>query len=72
MLVIEQSLWTTACSIRYMYEVKFFVVVKRQILRYQDPVTGLFPCDLSKPNEAHVRDSVYCSAAAWALSQAYK
>ncbi|ELT96852.1 hypothetical protein CAPTEDRAFT_4204 [Capitella teleta] len=48
--------------------------VKRQILRYQSPTTGLFPCDLShpSPSEAHVRDSLYCAACVWALSSAYK
>ena len=54
-----------------MYNV--LVSVKQQILRYQSLTTGLYPYDqLHKPTEAHVRDSVYCAAATWALGQAYK
>ena len=35
---------------------------------------GLFPKYGSNnpPKEAYIRDSIYCAAAAWALSQAYK
>jgi len=48
--------------------------VKLYILRFQSPTTGLFPADLSQANkcEAHVRDSIYCAVAVWALAQAYK
>ena len=48
--------------------------VKRQILQFQSPTTGMFPHDLSQPGsiEAHVRDSLYCASAVWALSQAFK
>ncbi|KAK2190913.1 hypothetical protein NP493_65g06037 [Ridgeia piscesae] len=41
---------------------------------YQSPTTGMFPHDLSQPGcvESHVRDSIYCATAIWALSQAFK
>lgn len=50
------------------------IAVKQQILRFQSPTTGLFPSDLGQSHsvEAHVRDSVYCAAAVWAVAQAYK
>jgi len=53
---------------------KHYRTAKRQILRYQSPISGLFPSDLSVPNptESHVRDSVYCAVAIWSLAQAYK
>ncbi|XP_013380761.1 phosphorylase b kinase regulatory subunit beta isoform X2 [Lingula anatina] len=51
----------------------WYGVVKRQLMIHQNAATGLFPCNLAKaPNEAHVRDSVYCAAAIWALSLAYR
>ena len=51
-----------------------FIKVKDQILKYQHPITGLFPID---PNDincviSHVRDSVYCATAIWALHKCYK
>ena len=49
--------------------------MKRQILQYQSVTLGLFPKygSVSEPTkEAHIRDSIYCAAAAWALSQAYR
>lgn len=53
---------------------KFYRQVKQQILKFQSPTTGLFPSDLGQSQcvEAHVRDSIYCAAAVWAVAQAYK
>ncbi|ESP02603.1 hypothetical protein LOTGIDRAFT_224755 [Lottia gigantea] len=51
------------------------ISVKRQILQYQNCCLGLFPSIGSADNTnrtSHVRDSIYCSVAAWALSQAYR
>jgi len=47
---------------------KYYLEVKRLLLPYQSASTGLFSCN----KEAHVRDSVYCSAALWALALAYR
>uniref|UniRef100_UPI0037E7EF94 phosphorylase b kinase regulatory subunit beta isoform X2 n=1 Tax=Semicossyphus pulcher TaxID=241346 RepID=UPI0037E7EF94 len=52
---------------------RYYNAVKTTILNYQSPTTGLFPvktCSTCK--EAKVRDSLYCAAAAWALSMAYR
>ncbi|XP_034536696.1 phosphorylase b kinase regulatory subunit beta [Notolabrus celidotus] len=52
---------------------RYYNAVKATILNYQSPTTGLFPvktCSTCK--EAKVRDSLYCAAAAWALSMAYR
>ncbi len=39
--------------------------MKRQLLKYQSPISGLFPV-LSTDNQVgSVRDSVYCAAAVW-------
>lgn len=48
------------------------ISVKRQLLQFQSPISGLFPV-LSTDNEVgSVRDSVYCAAAVWSLYQAYR
>lgn len=50
----------------------YYGVVKRQLLRYQSPTTGLF-ASLSDDNKiAHARDSIYCAAAIWSLYQAHR
>lgn len=41
------------------------------MLQFQSATTGLFPRISSDQNEAHIRDSLYCAAAIWALYQAY-
>lgn len=46
--------------------------VKRQLLRYQSPITGLFPVFSSDTEVGSVRESVYCAAAVWGLYQAYR
>jgi len=46
--------------------------VKRQLLRYQSAITGLFPVLSDDEKVASVRDSVYCAAAIWSLFQAYR
>lgn len=49
-----------------------FAVVKRQLLRFQSPITGLFPVLSTDQEVSSVRDSVYCAAAVWGLYQAYR
>lgn len=50
-----------------------YATVKRTLLRHQGTTTGLFPSNLhGAPDEAHVRDSIYCASAIWALSLAYR
>ncbi|XP_060898427.1 phosphorylase b kinase regulatory subunit beta isoform X1 [Labrus mixtus] len=52
---------------------RYYNAVKTTILNYQSPTTGLFPVKTcSNCKEAKVRDSLYCAAAAWALSMAYR
>lgn len=48
------------------------LVVKRQLLRFQSPTTGLFPVLSSDRVIGSVRDSIYCAAAIWSLYQAYR
>lgn len=50
----------------------YYAIVKRQLLRYQSPITGLFPMLSSDLNIGSVRDSIYCAAAVWGLYQAYR
>lgn len=47
-------------------------VVKRQLLRHQSPITGLFPVLSTDVEVGSVRESVYCAAAVWGLYQAYR
>lgn len=46
--------------------------VKRQLLQFQSPITGLFPVLTTDTEVGSIRDSVYCAAAIWSLYQAYK
>lgn len=46
--------------------------VKRQLLNYQSPTTGLFPAQSADKEVASVRDSIYSAAAIWSLYQAYR
>lgn len=46
--------------------------MKRQLLLYQSPVTGLFPVLSTEKEVGSVRDSVYCASAVWSLYQAYR
>ncbi|XP_013133618.1 PREDICTED: probable phosphorylase b kinase regulatory subunit beta isoform X3 [Papilio polytes] len=50
----------------------YYAIVKRQLLRFQSPITGLFPVLSTDLNVASVRDSIYCAAAVWGLYQAYR
>ncbi|XP_026821358.1 probable phosphorylase b kinase regulatory subunit beta isoform X1 [Rhopalosiphum maidis] len=50
----------------------YYGIVKRQLLRYQSAITGLFPVMSDDKKVASVRDSVYCAAAIWSLFQAYR
>ncbi|XP_052222503.1 phosphorylase b kinase regulatory subunit beta-like isoform X2 [Dreissena polymorpha] len=52
-----------------------YAVLKRQILQYQSVTLGLFPrigTYINPSKIGSVRDSIYCAAAAWALSQAFR
>lgn len=46
--------------------------MKRQLLKYQSPISGLFPVLSTDQEVGSVRDSVYCAAAVWSLYQAYR
>ncbi|KAL9924471.1 probable phosphorylase b kinase regulatory subunit beta isoform X1 [Glossina fuscipes] len=50
----------------------YYGIVKRQLLRHQSPITGLFPVMSTDQEVGSVRDSVYCAAAVWSLYQAYR
>ncbi|CAH1368386.1 unnamed protein product [Tenebrio molitor] len=50
----------------------YYGMVKRQLLLYQSPITGLFPVLSTDTKIGSVRDSVYCAAAVWGLYQAYR
>ncbi|XP_025426004.1 probable phosphorylase b kinase regulatory subunit beta isoform X2 [Sipha flava] len=50
----------------------YYGIVKRQLLRYQSAINGLFPVLSDDDVEASVRDSIYCAAAIWSLFQAYR
>jgi len=49
----------------------FLGTVKRQILRFQSPTTGLFPSKSTETQEAVILDSIFCAASIWATYQAY-
>ncbi|XP_018326902.1 probable phosphorylase b kinase regulatory subunit beta isoform X2 [Agrilus planipennis] len=50
----------------------YYGIVKRQLLRYQSPITGLFPIYSTDTEIGSVRESVYCAAAVWGLYQSYR
>ncbi|XP_073941999.1 probable phosphorylase b kinase regulatory subunit beta [Choristoneura fumiferana] len=50
----------------------YYAIVKRQLLRFQSPITGLFPVLSSDLHIGSVRDSIYCAASVWGLYQAYR
>ncbi|GAB6026744.1 hypothetical protein CHUAL_013250 [Chamberlinius hualienensis] len=50
----------------------YYGIVKRQLLLYQSPTTGLFPSSSSNETVACARDSIYCAAAIWSMHQSYK
>ncbi|XP_050295730.1 probable phosphorylase b kinase regulatory subunit beta isoform X2 [Anthonomus grandis grandis] len=50
----------------------YYGMVKRQLLKYQSPITGLFPVLSIDTEIGSVRESVYCAAAVWGLYQAYR
>nr|CAH8827810.1 unnamed protein product [Trichobilharzia regenti] len=51
----------------------YYRVVKSQILRFQHPISGLFPLIPMNSNcrYSHVRDSVYCATVVWALHRCF-
>lgn len=50
----------------------YYGIVKRQLLKYQHPITGLFPSVSTDDKVGSVRESIYCGAAIWSLFQAYR
>ncbi|XP_076755298.1 putative phosphorylase b kinase regulatory subunit beta isoform X2 [Xylocopa sonorina] len=50
----------------------YYGIVKRQLLRYQSCITGLFPQISNDKVVGSVRESIYCAAAIWSLYQAYR
>ena len=60
--------------VHYCNYLKYYLLftVKRQLLRFQSPITGLFPVMSTDHEVGSVRDSVYCAAAVWSLYQAYR
>ncbi|CAG9825330.1 unnamed protein product [Phaedon cochleariae] len=50
----------------------YYGIVKRQLLCYQSPITGLFPVLSTDIEVGSVRDSIYCASAVWGLFQAYR
>ncbi|XP_011632500.1 probable phosphorylase b kinase regulatory subunit beta isoform X2 [Pogonomyrmex barbatus] len=50
----------------------YYGIVKRQLLRYQSCITGLFPQISSDRKIGSVRESIYCAVAIWSLYQAYR
>lgn len=50
-------------------------IVSSSIIQYQSPTTGLFPTFSNAPQPTtqtgHVRDTIYCAIAVWALRQCY-
>lgn len=50
----------------------FWCAVKRQLLNFQSPTTGLFPAQSSDTEIGSVRDSIYSASAIWSLYQAYR
>uniref|UniRef100_A0A4D5RAB5 Phosphorylase b kinase regulatory subunit n=1 Tax=Scolopendra viridis TaxID=118503 RepID=A0A4D5RAB5_SCOVI len=67
---------TLAKSTNYLHIVRqldlHYGIVKRKILKYQSPTTGLFPRVANDQIHAYIRDSIYCAAGVWSLYQAYK
>uniref|UniRef100_A0A5K3EN75 Phosphorylase b kinase regulatory subunit n=2 Tax=Mesocestoides corti TaxID=53468 RepID=A0A5K3EN75_MESCO len=54
---------------------QFYRIVKDQLIKYQHPFSGLFPCRPESPAHncvAHVRDNVYCATAIWALHRSFQ
>lgn len=54
------------------YKNYIYFLVKRQLLRYQSCITGLFPQVSNDKIVGSVRESIYCAAAIWSLYQAYR
>lgn len=50
----------------------YYGIVKRHLLRYQSPTTGLFPATSADKKVGSIRDSIYGCMATWSLHQAYK
>ena len=46
--------------------------VKRHLLRYQNPITGLYPVTSSEKQVGSIRDTIYCCMSTWSLGQAFK
>lgn len=57
---------------KLLFLLETYFAVKRQLLRFQSPITGLFPVLSSDLHIGSVRDSIYCASAVWGLYQAYR
>lgn len=60
------------CLYLLSFTLLFIFSVKRQLLRYQSCITGLFPQVSNDKIVGSVRESIYCAAAVWSLYQAYR
>ena len=49
----------------------YYKIVFDQIIQYQSPTTGLFPVFSNSNEIGHVRDTIYCATAVFALRQCY-
>ena len=51
---------------------QYYKMVSDLLIRHQSPTTGLFPMfSNSESKICHIRDTVYCAIAIWALRQCY-
>lgn len=50
----------------------YYTMVKRHLLKYQSPTSGLYPVCSADTRVGSVRVTIYCSMSLWTLSQAYK
>eukprot|EP00096_Caligus_rogercresseyi_P007374 TRINITY_DN25218_c0_g1_i1.p1 TRINITY_DN25218_c0_g1~~TRINITY_DN25218_c0_g1_i1.p1 ORF type:complete len:221 (-),score=43.38 TRINITY_DN25218_c0_g1_i1:106-768(-) len=50
----------------------YYGLVKRQLIKYQSPFTGLFPATSSTKNVGSVKESIYSAMAIWSLHLAYR
>ncbi|CAH8453688.1 unnamed protein product [Schistosoma margrebowiei] len=71
MTVVERDN-LSGCTLKEKLDL-YYRVVKNQILRFQHPISGLFPLMPmnTKCRYSHVRDSVYCATVVWALHQCF-
>ena len=59
-------------TIHYILFTFYSFSVKRHLLRYQNPITGLYPVTSSEKQVGSIRDTIYCCMSTWSLGQAFK